>query len=296
MLVTNASSDEIVYRQFDNSTSNWVCLNPHDHLYVGPRQASDATSEIPCELSEHFADVRNYSSSWAPFYNQVVYCLSEPRLKLCKVQSNLHIAIIVMCFNFLKAALMLYYAIDTKEIPLLTITDAVASFLQRPDEHTVDMGFLSRTDFDKLKLWEKTPKTASGIPQRIIETVKGPDRVVYWSLYVCHHRCEGIWKSLTGEQLCLPDNHVQSVYQRCVNDTKSLWYEYAVTSGSGPLQGFCTHRHSPTNREFIHREPKQPLDSSTAREHRPSGILLDLFWLQWFDDSAMGSCRVDIVF
>jgi hypothetical protein len=74
------------------------------------------------------------------------YCLSEKSDPSCKVQFILAIAIVVTILNFFKVILIFYTALGTKENPLLTMGDAVASFLEQKDETTKGMCLLSVRD------------------------------------------------------------------------------------------------------------------------------------------------------
>ncbi|MCJ1312051.1 hypothetical protein MMC25_005725 [Agyrium rufum] len=88
--------------------------------------------------------------------NPVDYCLSQQVEAKCELQFNVSIMIIVIIANFAKFCCMLY-TILTHRIPtIVTIGDAISSFLQRPDAATVDRCTLSRAgvvDQDKWMKW-----------------------------------------------------------------------------------------------------------------------------------------------
>ncbi|KAL1610130.1 hypothetical protein SLS60_001795 [Paraconiothyrium brasiliense] len=73
----------------------------------------------------------------------VDYCLSEKSEPRCKVQFMLSIAILVTVLNIFKAVLIFYTALGTKENPLMTMGDAVASFLERRDGTTKEILFVT---------------------------------------------------------------------------------------------------------------------------------------------------------
>lgn len=87
----------------------------------------------------------------------IEYCLSERAEQDCKVQWNLSIAALVTILNLLKAALIFYTAFFTKEQPLMTMGDAVASFLEEEDPFTVGMCLASNRD-----TWPKYPRQWAG--------------------------------------------------------------------------------------------------------------------------------------
>ncbi|KAF1817289.1 hypothetical protein P152DRAFT_463494 [Eremomyces bilateralis CBS 781.70] len=69
--------------------------------------------------------------------------------KRCKLQFSLQIAILVIVLNFVKSVLLLALAYGVRESPLMTIGDAVASFLQKPDITTEGMCLLSKHEIIK---------------------------------------------------------------------------------------------------------------------------------------------------
>lgn len=76
----------------------------------------------------------------------VSYCLSERAPAHCKVHFSRDISILVTVINFAKAALMFYAAFKISGEPLITMGDAVASFVDNPDPSTKNMCLLSVLD------------------------------------------------------------------------------------------------------------------------------------------------------
>ena len=73
----------------------------------------------------------------------VQYCLAEETTSSCTIQMSVPIMILVIIFNALKALIFLT-AIKTRSFkPLITLGDALASFLEKPDEHTRRLGPVS---------------------------------------------------------------------------------------------------------------------------------------------------------
>jgi len=85
-------------------------------------------------------------ANWKPFDKEILYCLAEPVEEHCRLLYSAHLAIIVVLLNLFKVLLMLYIAFGIKESPLMTMGDAVSSFLQQPDETTKSMCLLSKAD------------------------------------------------------------------------------------------------------------------------------------------------------
>jgi hypothetical protein len=100
--------------------------------------------------------IRQNSSQWTP-YNEpdylypydnapVVGCLSESGPGRCRLQTNTQIYIVVIIMNAMKAVAMIYLAFSMREEPILTIGDAISSFLETPDRYSAGLGMVSKYD------------------------------------------------------------------------------------------------------------------------------------------------------
>lgn len=84
---------------------------------------------------------------WTPFLgHQVRKCLSEPTGQKCKLNFSVHLAIIVIIFNAVKTVTVLAGIFTLRNDPMLTVGDAVASFLRHPDASTNNMCLVSQQD------------------------------------------------------------------------------------------------------------------------------------------------------
>ncbi|KAF2846178.1 hypothetical protein T440DRAFT_246501 [Plenodomus tracheiphilus IPT5] len=88
----------------------------------------------------------------------VDYCLSEKATPHCKLHFEMSIAIVIIMLNFVKAALMFYIAFRVKEDPLMTMGDAVASFLESKDPPTRNMCLASFMSFKRKKSYSPGPR------------------------------------------------------------------------------------------------------------------------------------------
>ncbi|KAJ8117813.1 hypothetical protein OPT61_g1088 [Boeremia exigua] len=112
-------------------------------------------SETPC--ANKVDAIRSASQAWqvrvfacsgstCEHYSlPVKYCLSEPAEPKCKLRFSPIIAIIVTVLNFVKAVLM-FSTYATVHDPILTMGDAVVSFLRKKDLATADVGLLNPKD------------------------------------------------------------------------------------------------------------------------------------------------------
>lgn len=89
-------------------------------------------------------------TNWRPLgSNSIIgYCLSERVPGSCRVQSSLYIMLIVITLNAAKTILMLYIANRVKDMPLMTIGDAIVSYVQNPDPLTERMCLASYKSVD----------------------------------------------------------------------------------------------------------------------------------------------------
>ncbi|KAF3005003.1 hypothetical protein E8E13_008650 [Curvularia kusanoi] len=136
----------------------------------------------------------------------IQYCLSERAEEHCKVHWNLAIAALVTILNFIKAALILYTALYTKEQPLMTMGDAVASFLEVEDPTTVGMCLASKKD-----MWPASPRQWSGARFRWKDVTSKTRRVcTFLLLLTCLAAVAGLlyyglrWLSYNSQSFTLP--------------------------------------------------------------------------------------------
>jgi hypothetical protein len=90
--------------------------------------------------------VRDNPNSWVVNGYPVDHCLSERATPRCKLQLNTSIAILVTALNLFKAILMFCTVLLVKEDPLMTMGDAVASFMTNNDMTTKNMCLLTNDD------------------------------------------------------------------------------------------------------------------------------------------------------
>ena len=75
---------------------------------------------------------------------EVSGCKSEITKEKCKVQFSLGIMIIVICYNLAKACSMIMTVVRSREPTLVTLDDAIDSFLRIPDPTTMGICFADR--------------------------------------------------------------------------------------------------------------------------------------------------------
>jgi hypothetical protein len=135
--------DFSIYR----SSSAKSTSNPDD-AYSWICQETNTTDLIYGWCASHLDEVKN-RPQWAVNGFNVDYCLSEAAPPLCRLHILLPIGWLVTCLNLLKALLIYYTAFMIKEEPLMTMGDAVASFMERPEPRTKNLCLLTKKDIKK---------------------------------------------------------------------------------------------------------------------------------------------------
>lgn len=93
------------------------------------------------------------NSNWAPLGPPVQYCLAQPTQQECSLRFSMDIAILAVALNFVKLIMMGLTALTAFKIddpPLLTMGDAVASFLENRDSVSRGMSLLSASRIKNL--------------------------------------------------------------------------------------------------------------------------------------------------
>ena len=89
------------------------------------------------------------SDSWAYDAQPISYCLSEPIPERCTLQYSMHILIVVVICNALKVLVMLFIFWKQETETLVTLGDAISSFLDNPDPTTAGQCLASKRDIRK---------------------------------------------------------------------------------------------------------------------------------------------------
>ena len=85
---------------------------------------------------------------------RIQYCLSKRVEEHCKLQFSLAIMIVVIMCNLIKTICMSIIAWKQDPEPLVTLGDAIASFLDRPDESTKGNCIVEKTRFEDSRSWD----------------------------------------------------------------------------------------------------------------------------------------------
>ncbi|KAE9399343.1 hypothetical protein BT96DRAFT_1019516 [Gymnopus androsaceus JB14] len=132
------------------SSFEWICS----------KSGAEIIEDISCSSLWRKIDPSHWMINFPSFYQspngslekldiflEVDYCLSEAVVPRCQLQFNLPLLIIVIFFNTVKVICMVIVATKIKDHPLVTIGDAIASFIDNPQPHTKEMCLVSQNHF-----------------------------------------------------------------------------------------------------------------------------------------------------
>ena len=148
---------------------------------------------VPCEF--RLQAVLDNVNDWQPYGMDVDHCLSQTTEERCKLQFSLYLIIVVIIFNLFKATLMCYLAFGLTESPIMTIGDAISSFLTDADKTTKGCCLYSKHEFETSVDSIDAP-TSAWLPRakqwttdrKLWYNASSTGRwTVFFLLYVSHH-------------------------------------------------------------------------------------------------------------
>lgn len=107
-----------------------------------------------CDVSNKH-EIPSNIADWQPYEVPVKYCMVEDVPEQCRLQFSFLIATLVIASNFVKAACMaLILVMYRRHLPLVTLGDAIAHFLDHPDPETKGQCLFSRELIEAQWEWE----------------------------------------------------------------------------------------------------------------------------------------------
>ena len=125
---------------------SWICAGASYSEYCDANEVVKKAASW--QLSAGASDVRFSTFS-------IEYCLSQPIREHCRLQFSLAIVIVVICANLIKTVCMLLVLWRQRSHPLVTLGDAIESFLVNPDPTTERMCLAGKESFVKGE-WKET--------------------------------------------------------------------------------------------------------------------------------------------
>lgn len=118
----------------------WICNAPDGLSRYGFTE-EERDSEY---CSNKVSKVKSHATTWNVRGFDIEYCLSERVEGQCSLNFNLYIIVVVMICNAAKALTMIFIAFGIKDRPLITIGDAIHSFLNINDPTTKGMCLIDK--------------------------------------------------------------------------------------------------------------------------------------------------------
>ncbi|MCJ1281575.1 hypothetical protein MMC26_000895 [Xylographa opegraphella] len=109
---------------------NWVCTS------------SAAYPASRCDVGTSKPD----PSNWKFVGHPIAYCLSQQAEEICRFEFSMQLLLAVILCNLITAICMAVTILQQKEPTLVTIGDAISSFLDAPDPTTIKNCMMSRAD------------------------------------------------------------------------------------------------------------------------------------------------------
>ncbi|KAL3448253.1 hypothetical protein BJX65DRAFT_275360 [Aspergillus insuetus] len=186
----NSSVNRVYSQQVPSSTDD-IEIDPYQWICD---QQRGILLEEPC--SHYLSGIRS-GDSWVVYGYTVDYCLADIEGEKCTLEFSLPLAIAVIGANFVKAVLIVLATILLRGVPLLTVGDAIASFLRSPDKLTEGNCLLSRESValkstQKKVAWlsAKMLKTATFLTSKLGHLgVKISDKLTLGSYSSPHQHC-----------------------------------------------------------------------------------------------------------
>ena len=167
--VISSHSDVLLVSNYSNFTNSLLDIQYHrgggiyDSYYYAHYESWDPyTQQNHRELSDDYylldcSEVATCNLTFANLsdpQNWLEYCLSVPTEEHCKIQFSLAIMIVVIVCNLIKTICMSTIAWKKDPEPLVTLGDAIASFMDWPDVTTKGNCIAGKARFEKNKSWD----------------------------------------------------------------------------------------------------------------------------------------------
>jgi hypothetical protein len=151
LLITNTrgnKSNETAFYSYDitnyftgsgsSPPYTWICMDT-----AHPGEAG--MDPLNCDITQ----ARKDSTTWTLNGNKIEYCLAQETDAHCKLQFSVQILIVVIIMNVGKTLTMFLTLYRHSELTLVTVGDAMASWLERPDDLTKGRCLMSKNDVSK---------------------------------------------------------------------------------------------------------------------------------------------------
>jgi len=166
-LVSNPDTNSPILPSLSGLANQWMCAMPA--TYAAQECQTDTQSPHPDPdhwtiklyppLSEYYGGGvpdQGPQNPLSQVSTNIQYCLSQPVKEQCQTQFSLGIMIAVLACNLVKVICLGYIAWKHDTEPLVTLGDAIASFLKEPDVTTGGAPLYNKSRFKGSNMWDAT--------------------------------------------------------------------------------------------------------------------------------------------
>jgi hypothetical protein len=167
--VTERGPDPLIFQDDMSSAMqnfDWICSRvPNAPELLGYIYTGD-------DCSSYYQRWYTQMDAFKPYSQSVSHCLFESIPERCSFSANVPIIVVVIISNFIKLICMYIVATRLHDTPLITIGDALESFLDAPDPTTKNMCLLTRSKINggawnnALSDHDTLPAIATHVPLR----------------------------------------------------------------------------------------------------------------------------------
>ena len=172
---TNGSVDRVISYNFNPTDDHfyWIC-NAYDGIerYGYTELENVDFSEVRCD--NKIDKVRANVANWTIAGKRVEYCMSEQVSSRCTLGFSYIIGIMVIICNVCKFVVMIAVAVSVKDRPVVTVGDAIESFLIEPDKVTAGLSL-----YGKYEIGERWASRKILTPATMLQSLLGLERIRY---------------------------------------------------------------------------------------------------------------------
>lgn len=133
LLAVGTYANEVIVTFGNNRPDAYYWICSHDRY----------TSKDMC--SSHLSDLRANARSWKVYGMPIEYCLSERVEPQCSFNVTLTLLTVIIIFNLIKAYTIALMVLRIKDKPLITLGDAISSFIDQPDATTTGLCLVNKS-------------------------------------------------------------------------------------------------------------------------------------------------------
>ncbi|KAH8834451.1 hypothetical protein DL96DRAFT_1757153 [Flagelloscypha sp. PMI_526] len=131
------------YCHQNSSLSSYIEWVPPQTIGSGLTPPFDWMCGVVPDCSKQIREIKDDDSTWVVYGFNIDYCLSQTPESQCSFNAAINLLIVVIVFNVFKIAAMAYALYALQDKPLITIGNAVESFLVRRDAFTTGKHLLT---------------------------------------------------------------------------------------------------------------------------------------------------------